>query len=102
MELDKIKEREIMPGFHGKIINGNNITWAFWRIDEGAELPEHSHVHEQIMHVIDGKIKFTFDGQTLVHGPGSIVVIPSNMPHSGVALTQCKIMDVFTPVREDL
>ena len=54
------------------------------------------------MHVIDGKIKFTFDGQTLVHGPGSIVVIPSNMPHSGVALTQCKIMDVFTPVREDL
>jgi Uncharacterized conserved protein, contains double-stranded beta-helix domain len=54
------------------------------------------------MHVIDGKIKFTFDGKTLVHGPGSIVVIPSNMPHSGVALTQCKIMDVFTPVREDL
>ena len=83
-------------------VNGDNITWAFWRIDEGSELPEHKHIHEQIMHVIDGKIKFTFDGKTLVHGPGSIVVIPSNMPHSGVALTQCKIMDVFTPVREDL
>ena len=101
-KLNKIEAREIMPGCHGKVIHGEKMTWVFWDIDQNAIIPEHNHPHEQIMHVIDGKIKFTFDGKTLVHGPGSIVVIPSNMPHSGVALTQCKIMDVFTPVREDL
>jgi len=30
-----------------------------------------------------------------------IVTIPSNVTHSGRAMTQCKLRDVFCPVRED-
>jgi hypothetical protein len=33
--------------------------------------------------------------------PGSVGIIPPNAVHSGRALTDCKILDVFSPVRED-
>jgi quercetin dioxygenase-like cupin family protein len=32
---------------------------------------------------------------------GHVKVIPSNTPHAAVALTDCKLIDVFSPVRED-
>ena len=101
MKLNNIKSKEILPGLNGRMIHGDSITWAFWNIEEGSEVPEHKHVHEQIMHVQEGKFKFTLNGNTEVYGPNSYVVIPSNVPHSGVALTNCKIMDVFSPVREE-
>ena len=58
-------------------------------------------LNEQIMHVQEGEFEFTLDGKTKNYGSNSVVVIPSNIPHSGIALTDCKIMDVFSPVREE-
>ena len=32
---------------------------------------------------------------------GQVFVIPPDVPHSGRALTRCRVLDVFAPVRED-
>jgi quercetin dioxygenase-like cupin family protein len=101
MNLSKIPSKEIMPGYYGKMVHGENMTWAFWDVEKNAEVPEHHHVHEQIMHVLEGTFEFTVGGNTNIHHPGDVVVIPSNVPHSGKALTVCKLMDVFSPVREE-
>lgn len=101
MNLSQIQSKEIMPGYHGKLVHGDTISWAFWRVEKDAEVPEHSHHHEQIMHVVEGDFKFTLDGNTAIYRSGDVVVIPSNSPHSGKALTACKLMDVFSPVREE-
>lgn len=53
------------------------------------------------MHVIFGKFNFTLDGMTKIYTTGDIVVIPSNIEHSGLALTDCKLMDIFSPAREE-
>lgn len=90
-----------MPGYHGKMVHAARMSWAFWTVEKDAEVPEHQHPHEQIMHVVEGQFEFTLDGNTKVYQPGDIVVIPSNTPHSGKALTPCKLMDVFSPVREE-
>tara|TARA_B100000963_G_scaffold210869_1_gene183700 strand:- start:428 stop:742 length:315 start_codon:yes stop_codon:yes gene_type:complete len=99
--LDKMKSREIMPGCHGKVVHGKKMTWVFWDIDQNAIIPEHNHPHEQIMHVVEGTFEFTFNGIRKDYGPGSIVHIPSNIYHSGKAVTKCKLMDVFSPTREE-
>ena len=101
MELNNLKSKEIMPGFYGKIVHGDNMTWVLWNIDKDSKLPEHYHKQEQIMYLVKGKFKLTLNGKTSIHGPGSIVVIPSNVPHSGTSLTPCEILDVFSPVREE-
>ena len=101
MNLATLESKELIPGYHGKMVHGKQLTWAFWTVEEGALVPEHHHPHEQMMHVVEGEFEFTLNGQTQVYTAGAIVPIPSNIPHSGKALTACKLMDVFSPVREE-
>jgi quercetin dioxygenase-like cupin family protein len=101
IEWDKIEQKTVIPGFHGKFAHSANMTFVLWRIDKGATLPEHSHVHEQVVHVYEGELEVTVDGtKTLLRG-GSIGIIPSSAVHSGRALTDCRVMDAFYPLRED-
>lgn len=101
MNLSELKSKEIMPGYHGKLVHGEQMSWAFWEVEKDAVVPEHSHMHEQIMHVVEGTFEFTLDGKTDTYGPGDVVIIPSHAPHSGKAITACKLMDIFSPVREE-
>jgi quercetin dioxygenase-like cupin family protein len=77
------------------------MSVAHVRIEEGAILPEHFHVHEQVTNMIEGQLEMTVNGDTKVCSGGDMVVIPSNVPHSARAITACKLIDVFQPVRED-
>ncbi|MGB0367701.1 MAG: cupin domain-containing protein [Flavobacteriaceae bacterium] len=101
MNLSTIPSKEIMPGYHGKLVHGEQLSLAFWTVEKGAEVPEHNHPHEQMMHVVEGEFEFTLNGITKVYIAGDIVPIPSNVPHSGKAITACQLMDVFSPARED-
>lgn len=101
MNLSEIEPREIMPGYHGKLVHGERMSWVFWDVEQNAEVPEHQHDNEQIMHVVKGTFEFTLNGEKNTYGPGDIVIIPSNVPHSGKALTPCKLMDIFSPTRDE-
>jgi quercetin dioxygenase-like cupin family protein len=94
-------EREVFPGHVGRFVHSERMTFAFWRISQGAQLPEHSHPHEQVAHVLRGEYELTIDGITRRCVPGMVAVIPSGAKHSGQAITDCEILDVFAPVRED-
>lgn len=76
-----------MPGYFGKLAPTENISLVFCDVEKDAVIPEHHHIHEQIMHVIEGKFEFTLDGITKVYHPGDIVPIATKFPHSGKALT---------------
>ena len=100
-ELSAIEERELIPGFHARMIHTDRLTMAHFRVVAGAELPEHQHPQEQITTVLAGKFSMTVAGETRVCTPGMAVVIPPDTPHSGRALEDCRLVDVFHPVRED-
>lgn len=100
-ELKTIAPKEIAKGFKARFIHTEGFTLSYVDVVQGAVLPEHAHVHEQTSQVIEGVFEMVIGGETVVLKPGSVVVIPSNVPHSGKALTDCKIHDVFCPVRED-
>lgn len=99
--LESVDSREIVTGFNGKFIHSENMTLAYWDIEEAASLPEHSHPHEQVVNMLEGEFEITVGGNPLSLKPGDVVVIPGNVPHFGRAITKCRILDVFQPVRED-
>ncbi|MDJ0645088.1 MAG: cupin domain-containing protein [Flavobacteriaceae bacterium] len=100
-KLDSVSSKEIAKGFHARFIHTESFTLSFVDVVAGSILPEHSHFHEQTSHIIQGEFEMTVNGKTEILKPGMVVVIPSNVVHSGRALTNCKIHDVFCPVRED-
>lgn len=100
-KLEDLPAREQMPGFRGRFIHGDTVTIVHWDVTAGAVLPEHSHPHEQISNLLEGEFEMTVDGQARRLGAGSVAVVPSHAVHSGRALTDCRFIDVFHPVRED-
>lgn len=100
-QLEKIEQKEIVPGFRARFIHTGNLTIAFWDIDEGAIMPEHSHPHEQVMTLLEGTFELTIDGDARVLAEGSGAIIHPDALHSGRAITQCRAMDVFYPARDD-
>lgn len=99
--LDQINPREIVPGYRARFIHTKGMTLAYWDVDAGAALPEHSHPHEQIANVLEGEFELTVGGETQVLVPGQVAVIPSDVPHGGRAITNCRLLDAFQPARED-
>ena len=84
-----------------RFLHTENNTIGFVEIKAGGILPEHVHHHTQTTQVIEGSLELTINGVTSIYKPGMIAVIPSNIPHSAKALTDCKVTDIFSPVRED-
>lgn len=101
LDLNKIEGRELLPGFEGRFVHTDTMTVAHWEIKGGSVLPLHDHVHEQVVNMIEGELEMTIGGETRVMTAGQTFAIPSNIPHEGKALTDCKVIDVFTPARED-
>ena len=91
----------VWEGISGPIFHSENITFGHFTLEEGTDLPEHNHPHEQWGHVIEGTLEFDIGGEKEILKPGMTAYIPPDIPHSGKAITKCKVIDCFMPVRED-
>ncbi len=61
----------------------------------------HSHPHVQTSYVVDGTFEVTIDGVTETIGPGGAYIVPSGLVHGVVTPTGGRLIDAFTPRRDD-
>jgi quercetin dioxygenase-like cupin family protein len=101
INVEQLNEKEIIPGYRGRAHHTGTMTYMYWTVDEGAVMPVHNHLHEQVAHVLKGKFELTVDGETQLLEPGRVAVIPPHVKHGGRAITQCELLDVFLPERDD-
>lgn len=99
-QFNEMPGREFLPGLFGKMIHGEKSTLGFWEIRKGSIIPEHFHENEQITCITAGELEMTIGGVTTIFRAGNVQVIPPNIPHSAVALTDCTVIDSWTPVRD--
>jgi len=84
-----------------QVIHSDTMTIARIELKQGASVPEHSHLNEQVSMVERGAVKFVLAGVQTIVKPGDILRIPPNVPHSAEALEDSIAVDLFSPRRED-
>lgn len=99
--IKDIAPKEVVAGITGYYSHGESLTFGYVEVKAGSILPEHHHVHEQITYIIEGQLNMIIGGKPCPLAAGMYHVIPSNTPHSATAPVDCKVIDVFNPVRED-
>ena len=93
IEADKVCRKIRARG--GKMM----MVEVFFRV--GAIGYEHQHVHEQLCYCLEGEFQFSIEGKTTVLKPGDSVFVPSAKVHGAKCLVEGRLLDIFTPQRED-
>jgi quercetin dioxygenase-like cupin family protein len=61
----------------------------------------HTHPHDQIVYVVQGHIQVTSQGNSFELRTGDTFVIRGGVEHGAYAIEDSRVVDVFTPCRED-
>jgi quercetin dioxygenase-like cupin family protein len=99
--INNILPLQITAGVSGQYIHGEGLTMGIVNIEAGGVVPLHQHPHEQITFILEGELHMVIGEIRVLLKQGDYHVIPSNTLHSAKAEQACKVMDVFTPVRDD-
>jgi quercetin dioxygenase-like cupin family protein len=103
IDIDTIEPKELAEGVKIRVIPGERMTMVEFSLENGAPIPEHSHPHEQMGVVVEGKMKLIIDGKAKIVQPGSAWHIPSEVVHSGECLEDnTVVLECFSPPRDDL
>jgi quercetin dioxygenase-like cupin family protein len=100
-DWNSMPAEQLNPQIVRRVVHTENLTIARLQIAKDAVVPEHSHVNEQVATVERGALRFHIAGQDVVLRDGQSLAIPSNVPHSVVALEDTTVVDIFSPRRED-
>jgi quercetin dioxygenase-like cupin family protein len=78
-----------------------NLMMVEVYFEKGAVGEVHSHPHEQITYVLEGEFEFNIDGKRQIVKAGDSMFKESNVLHGTICLKKGKLLDVFSPHRED-
>src|SRR5512146_225265 len=98
---DSVLKEQLNPKIWRKIVTGDQIMVAQVFIDKDGVVPLHQHENEQMTYIMEGALKFEVGGKEVTVRKGEVLHIPSNIPHSAVALEDTLDVDIFTPPRAD-
>ena len=79
----------------------DNVMCVENTFDTGAVGAMHSHPHTQITYVVSGRFRFTIGEETREVGPGDTLLKQNGIVHGCICLEAGKLLDIFTPMRED-
>ena len=99
-----VSQEQVKPDLARRLITGDRLMLAEVELQRGCIVPKHAHVHEQITCVMQGCLRLSVgdDGaESYDLRAGDVIVLPSNVPHAAEALEDTRVIDVFSPPRED-
>lgn len=101
---NEIAEEPLKGTITRRLVSGERMMIAQVVLKKGDFVPRHFHHNEQLTYILSGALHFHLgeNGEDeLTVRAGEVLVIPSNLPHSALALEDTLDVDVFSPPRED-
>lgn len=100
---DTLEKEVVRQGVERAGMRGDNVLMVMNWLEPGMDLNPHSHPFEQIVYIVQGKVRFHIGDEVIDAGPGSVMRIPPNVEHYGEPIGDEVAMnlDIFSPIRED-
>lgn len=102
---DDLATEELFDGTMTRsAFRGDDCLIVFNRLKPAMKRFEpHQHPFDQVVLVVEGTMALEVDGKVMECGPGSVIRIPPNVPHTGWPLNDEAVLniDVFAPPRAD-
>jgi quercetin dioxygenase-like cupin family protein len=93
---------ESSPGIRRQqLVHGERTHMVRFFLEKDADLPRHTHRHEQTGYLLSGAMIMEVDGIRHRLGPGDSWSLAGNLPHGVEVLEDTEVLEVFSPPRED-
>ncbi len=93
---------EIAPGIRRRTITyGTSMYQMIAKLDAGSRMPEHKHPQEQIVHILEGRMKLIVSGVPHQLKGGESFYLASDVPHVVETIEDTMVLDTFSPPRDD-
>lgn len=100
--IENSERIEMMKGVVRRTMGTTDeVMLCEFTLDEGSVVPMHNHMNDQSGYIITGKLQLTIGEETRVLTAGDSYAIPGGIQHGATALTNCVIIDAFSPPRND-
>jgi len=102
-ENKNVTAQDLGGGVTRKILSySKNLMAVELQFQKGAVGAKHSHPHEQIGYVISGRLVYQEEGcEDKVLQTGDTYYVKPDAVHGVEILEDTKLLDIFTPMRED-
>lgn len=102
VRFDDVQSFTLAAGVTGRPLFGAGAMINLIEFEPGAQVPLHSHPHEQLGIVLRGMQALVVDGVARELGPMEGYVLPGGVEHSAYCGPEgATVLDVFQPVRDD-
>lgn len=93
--FDTLKQEAISPQYSsafGSTVTGEKIEVGLYGMPAGTGATPHQHPNEQIIYLLNGRVRARVGDEEQVAGPGSVIHIPPNTVHAVQALEDSQFL----------
>ena len=99
---DDVHPMSTATGVEMRPMFGEGFLTCWVKLEPGAGVPQHAHVHEQIGVVTRGSLTVTAEGESRTLGINEAYLVAPHVPHEATAGSDgAELVETFVPVRED-
>ena len=82
---------------------GDDVLLVMNKIEPGMDINPHKHPFEQVVYIVEGRVRFHVGDDVMEAGPGSLIRIPPDVMHYAEPIGDepALNLDVFAPIRDD-
>jgi len=81
--------------------SGKTMYQMLALLDAGSRMPEHRHSQEQLVHILEGRMRLIVDGTPHELVAGDSFYLASSVPHGVETIENTRVLDTFSPPRDE-
>jgi quercetin dioxygenase-like cupin family protein len=92
----------LCPGIKRRTMtSGKTMYQMVAELEAGSRMPEHRHPQEQVVHILQGRMRLMVEGHPHELATGDSFYLASNVPHGVETIENTRVLDTFSPPRDE-